>query len=187
MVVSAAAVPAMASDATQRKMSRVDSRKLRRTVPAELRRGFEAAAAGREQELSELLSSDPGFFTATSEVDTRTLLHAACFAGQARCVRVLLGAGALVEQRMRGGITPLIAAAQSGSVECVQILVAARADIYAVAMGKTALQHAQTLAQGARTEEGGWTAVAATLAYAEKAQALREESALFDRQAEALQ
>eukprot|EP00966_Prymnesium_polylepis_P016851 388796-Prymnesium_polylepis.1 len=87
---------------------------------------------------------------------------------------------------MRGGITPLIAAAQCGNLECVQLLLSARADIYAIAMGKTAVQHARAAAQHARASEGGWSAIAATLDYAEKTQAHRDEAALVHRQAEAL-
>lgn len=65
----------------------------------------------------------------TAEADRRTALHAACFAGHTGCVRLLLDAGADIESRMRGGVTPLIAATQTGQSESVRLLIAARADL----------------------------------------------------------
>ena len=133
---------AVDASASARRSSKAESRALRRHQPY-LTKMIEAATHGRAQELHELLRSSPGGVTATTDADNQTVLHAACFAGQPQCVRVLLNAGAVVEQRMRGGLTPLIAAVQGGDLECVQLLLDARADIYAVALGKTAEDHAK--------------------------------------------
>ena len=47
----------------------------------------------------------------------------ACFNGHTDCVRLLLGAGAAVDQaRTDGGTTPLIMACHEGHIDCIQLL-----------------------------------------------------------------
>lgn len=85
------------SDGGPRKLTRADSRKMRRYLSS-VQRMVDAARSGSEQELSEVLSIYPGSVTAAVEPDSRTALHSACLAGHAGCVRLLLNAGAVVER-----------------------------------------------------------------------------------------
>lgn len=84
-----------------RRLSRADSRKLRRYQTA-LQKAVEAARQGRELDLAGILAAAPGCVTGAMEPDSQTALHSACLAGQANCVKVLLEAGAIVERKCCG-------------------------------------------------------------------------------------
>ena len=72
-----------------------------------------------------------------------TLLHAAAGKGHANCVRLLLEAGASVDQVTTGGYTPLFGAAHCGQAECVRALCAAGAKVNLAADdGRTPLHQA---------------------------------------------
>ena len=167
-----------------RNPSRTSLRRQRRHQPS--RMVLDIAAQGAEDELVDLLCRNPSCVITVSEVDWRTALHAACFTGHAGCVRILIEAGADINARMRSGVTPLIAGARSieaagadarRSEECVRLLIDARADLKAVAGGRTAVQHA---------EAGGWSKMVVLLRHAEEHESRLEASAVLQRQVEAL-
>jgi uncharacterized protein len=90
---------------------------------------FEAAALGRDREVTEWLSRD-GALAKAFAPDGFTALHLACFFGHEECVRRLLSAGADPNALARNPtkLRPLNSAAASHKAAIVRMLLAAGAD-----------------------------------------------------------
>lgn len=112
------------------------------------------ALAGGHTQLAERLVAAGADVNAASNDGTPLELAAA--RSNAAAVKLLLGAGAAVDQASRKGVTPLfLATLLSSSPECVQLMVDAGADVNARAMGSFTPLHVAA--------EGGKTAIAEVL------------------------
>lgn len=98
---------------------------------------YEAATLGYADRLRSSLVDDPGQATAFS-ADGFTALHFAAFFGKAESARILLAAGAAVNESSRNslGVQPLHSAAAGRHHEVCRILVAAGADVNATQQGR---------------------------------------------------
>jgi ankyrin repeat protein len=94
---------------------------------------YEAATLGYADRLRTLLDEDPGLATAFAP-DGFTALHFAAFFGKAESARILVDAGAEVNEVSRNAmrVEPLHSAAAGRHHEVCRILVAAGADVNAV-------------------------------------------------------
>jgi ankyrin repeat protein len=94
--------------------------------------GFSAlhlAAFFRQPSVEQLLLDRDADVNAEADNSSHVLpLHSAVAGGNARCVQILLDAGADVDARQHGGWTPLMAASERGDLEIVRALLAAGAD-----------------------------------------------------------
>jgi uncharacterized protein len=97
---------------------------------------YEAATLGYADRLRASLIDDPGQATAFS-ADGFTALHFAAFFGKAESARILLAAGAAVNEPSRNslGVQPLHSAAAGRHQEVCRVLVAAGADVNATQQG----------------------------------------------------
>ena len=79
-----------------------------------------ASAVGGNTVMGKLLEKNPNL--ALQDSQGRTALHYACRAGNQKSVRILLGLSTseLKDLPTNGGITPLIAAVQSGDINVVK-------------------------------------------------------------------
>jgi ankyrin repeat protein len=106
---------------------------------------FEAAAFGREEQLEEVLASDPELARAFSG-DGFTALHLAAFFGHAEVMRLLLDRGAdpnaVATSAQVGPVQPLHSAAATGRHECARLLLAHGADVNARQGGGFTALHA---------------------------------------------
>ena len=90
---------------------------------------YELAMAGKSEELRQLLEAgSEAVHYRSAASGTTPLFIAVCF-GQEKCVELLLGAGAKVDQARDSGSTPLFMAAQEGQEKCVELLLGAHAAV----------------------------------------------------------
>ncbi|CAL4134257.1 unnamed protein product, partial [Meganyctiphanes norvegica] len=89
-----------------------------------------------------LASGTPVDWRLKSIWEGKTALHAAASVNHVDIVRVLLDAGAKVDQRDAGGRTPLWDASFSGSMDAIKILLDHGADIHTKNKGGSTLLHA---------------------------------------------
>ncbi|WP_424937128.1 MULTISPECIES: ankyrin repeat domain-containing protein [Bacteria] len=103
--------------------------------------GCGPATPGPTGSAADRSSSPEGRMTADADA-----LFAAAAAGQDSAVRTLIEAGADIEHRGEGGMTPLIAATKANRIEAARILIEAGADVNA----KDDIQDSAYLYAGAR-------------------------------------
>lgn len=105
---------------------------------------FDAATAGDEARLAELLQASPSLCTDFSS-DGFTALHFACYFAQVGCARMLLSAGADPNAVSRNvmHVSPLHSASSAGQADICRMLIGHGADVNArQARGWTALHAA---------------------------------------------
>ena len=105
----------------------------------------EAAQAGQKDMVLLLLQegADPNLGRAESG---SSALHQAAAAGDVQSIRVLVAAGAKLDQRDTADLTPIAYAVRNGSLPATKALIAAGADVNVVMQGKSLLMH--VVAQG---------------------------------------
>lgn len=106
----------------------------------------QAAQAGQKEVVLLLLKegADPNLGQAESGSSP---LHQAAASGDVQSIRVLVAAGAKLDQRDAADLTPLAYAVRNGSLPAAKALIAAGADVNAVVQGRSLLMH--VAAQGA--------------------------------------
>ena len=94
-----------------------------------------AAEAGDEPRVASLLQSQADV-NAHDERVSHTALRGAALFGHAECIRLLVEAGAAVNQSSERGKTPLMGAAMNGHVEALELLLQHRRWVQSRAMAR---------------------------------------------------